>query len=218
MRKFNLLILLALLPIFASQQVFAEGGLKDNIGISLYGGLGIPTNGDQSSTLKTTDFLKVGTQFGLGVSYFFTEEIGIEAMCNYGFNFYEDDYKGQWEDPVMTNIAISLNGVYSFSGIVEGDLVRPFGRAGIGLYNWAYRDDGIGGDVIKRANEELKGTSFGFNVGAGVDFKLLDNLSVGLLLDYNMYFPKDEDKFGSSFEEQGYLSPQIKISYFIPTK
>jgi len=217
MKKFGLVILLAILPIFASQQVFAEGGLMDNVGISLYGGLGIPTNGDQSSTLKTTDLLNLGPQFGLGVSYYFTEQIGIEAMCNYGFNYFKDDYKGQ-KEPVLTNMAISLNGVYYFNEMVMEDLIRPFARAGIGLYNWAYRDDGVGGDVIKPVNEELKGTSFGFNVGAGVDCKLLDNMSVGLILDYNMYFPKDEDKFGSSFAEQGYLSPQIKISYYIPTK
>ena len=218
MKKFGLVILLAILPIFASQQVFAEGGLMDNVGISLYGGLGIPTNGDQSSTLKTTDLLNLGPQFGLGVSYYFTEQIGIEAICNYGFNYIKDDYKGQFKDPVQTNMAISLNGVYYFNEMMMEDLIRPYARAGIGLYNWAYRDDGVGGDVIKMVTEELKGTSFGFNVGAGVDCKLLNNLSVGLLLDYNMYFPKDENKFGSSFAEQGYLSPQIKISYYIPTK
>lgn len=217
MKKFSLVILLALLPIFASQQSFAEGGLMDNVGISLYGGLGIPSNGDQSSTLKTTDLLNLGPQFGLGVSYYFTEKIGIEAMCNYGFNYFKDDYKGQ-KEPVLTNMAISLNGVYYFNEMVMEDLIRPFARAGIGLYNWAYRDDGVGGDVIKPYNEEYKGTSFGFNIGAGVDCKLLDNMSVGLVLDYNIYFPKDEDKFGSNFGEQGYLSPQIKISYYIPTK
>ncbi len=218
MKKFSLLILLALLPILGSQQVFAEGGLKDNIGISLYGGLGIPTNGDNSANLKTTDMLNLGPQFGLGVSYFFTEQIGIEAIVNYSFNFIKDEQKGYWKDPVLTNMAISLNGVYYFNEMMMEDLIRPFARAGIGLYNWAYRSDGVGGDVIKMVTEELKGTSFGFNVGAGVDCKLLDNMSVGLLLDYNMYFPKDEEKFGSYFAEQGYLSPQIKISYYIPTK
>lgn len=217
MKKFSLLILLALLPILGSQQVFAEGGLKDNIGISLYGGLGIPINGEYSSDLKSTDMLNLGPQFGLGVSYFFTEQIGIETIVNYGFNFYKDDYKLPGKEPVLTDIAVSLNGVYYFNEMVMEDFIRPFARAGIGLYNWAYREDGVGGDVIKPVSEELKGTSFGFNVGAGVDIKMHDNVSVGLLLDYNMYFPKDEDKFGSSFGEQGYLSPQIKISYYIPT-
>jgi len=44
-----------------------KSDMRGKIGISLYGGGNIPTNGDYSSNVKTTAYIKLsGSQFGLG--------------------------------------------------------------------------------------------------------------------------------------------------------
>ena len=219
MNRFFLVIIMMLLPFVPNKQAFAND-LSGNIGISLYGGVNLPTNGNISSEVKTTDFLKVGPQFGLGVSYYFTEGFGVEAIGSYGYNFYKDDYKIIGKEPVLSNLSVSLDAVYDFGHLFGNSIISPFARAGVGIYNWSHFEDGLGSDFIKINNEENKATSFGFNVGIGVDFiaPCDSNFRVGLLVDYNMYFPKDEAKFGKDFAEQGTLTPQIRVSYYIPTK
>ncbi len=97
-------------------------------------------------------------------------------------------------------------------------IVSPIARLGVGMYNWSILDDGIGGEVIKNGNEDFKATSFGANVSIGADFKIASNFTIGIIADYNIYFPKDENKFGKDFAEQGFVTTQLKLSYNLPVK
>ncbi len=217
MKKNLFIIIIALSFILSNKHTFAEGGLMDNIGISLYGGAAVPISGEYTSNLKTTDMLDIGPKFGLGISYYFTEQLGIEGIFQYEYNYYKEKYRTPGMEPVRTNFAIDVNLIYFFNEMLREDFIRPFGRAGLGFYSWAYRDNGVSGEVSKVGNDDFKSVSFGFNIGAGADFKLLEDLTVGLVLDFNMFFPKDEKKFGYFFAEQGSLSPQLKVTYYIPT-
>lgn len=219
MNRFFLTILMMILPVMTYQKASAAD-ISGNLGISLYGGVITPTNGNAGAGIETTDFLEIGPQFGLGVSYFFTNGLGIEALCNLGINPFKEKYEGNYKNPIQSNLDISLNGVYSFSHLFDNPVIYPIVRAGVGIYNWKHYNDGLGSDVIKMDDVEHKGTSFGFNVGAGFDVvcPFDKDLTVGILVDYKMYFPKDEYKFGKDFAEQGYLTPQIKVSYAFQTK
>ncbi len=217
MKNIIILIILALLLTLSNKYAFAEGGLMDNIGISLYGGAAVPISGEYTSDLKTSDMLDIGPKLGLGISYYFTEQVGIEGIFQYEYNYYKEKYRMSGLEPVRTNFAIDVNLIYFFNEMLREDFIRPFGKAGLGFYSWAYRDNGASGEVSKVGNDDFKAVSFGFNIGTGADFKLLEELTVGLVLDFNMFFPKDEKKFGYFFAEQGSLSPQIKVTYYIPT-
>lgn len=197
----------------------ADNDLTGKIGVSLYGGLSIPTNGDYSEKVKSTDLLNLGPQFGLGVSYFFNESIGVELNGNYSWNFYKDDFKPEGMSPVMSMFNIMINGIYNFHSMMPNSFIAPYVKAGVGMYSWRQLDDGLGGEVMKTlAGDDVKGTSFGFNIGVGGDVQVAKNFTIGLEVNYNMYFPKDEDKFGKDFAAQGYLTPQLKFSYYFPTK
>jgi len=217
MKNIKIIIFLAFLFSLSNNTAFAEGGLMDNIGISLYGGTAVPISGEYTSNLKTTDMLDIGPKFGLGISYYFTEQVGIEGIFQYEYNYYKEKYRTPGMEPVRTNFSINANLIYFFNEMLREDFIRPFGRAGLGLYSWAYRENGASGEISKVGNDDFKALSFGFNIGAGADFKLMEDLTVGLVLDFNMFFPKDEKKFGYFFAEQGSLSPQLKVSYYIPT-
>jgi outer membrane protein W len=207
-----------LITVLCGANSFAQD-MKGDLGISLIGGLSMPTNGKYTSDANSTDVLKLGTQFGLGVNYYLTSSIAVELGFNYGFNYLKDDFKPEGKEPLFNNMVISLSGIYNFHEMMPKSAIAPYVKAGVGLNMWKFKDDGLGGDVVVNAkNEDFKATSFGFNVGAGADYLINKNFSVGVLLEYSMFFPKDEDKFGPDFAEQGFFAPQIKLTYNIPTK
>lgn len=218
MKKYIITLIILFLPYIFNAQV-TKNNLSGKIGISLYGGANVPTNGDISSTVKTTDFLNSGPQFGLGVSYFFTKAIGVEAITNYDLNFFKDKFRLSSKKPSVATLSVSLNGIYNFGHLFSNTRISPFARAGVGIYNWRHLDDAPckGGEVINMDGIEHKASSFGFNVGIGADYSINKKLSVGVIFDYNMYFPKDENKFGKDFAEQGNFTPQLKLSYYLPT-
>ena len=217
MKKFHSALALLLLAFLSYFPISAESYLMDNVGISLYAGAAVPVVGDYTQYDKITDLLALGPHFGLGLSYYFTEQLGIEGSFHYEFNYFKVKYRFAGTEPVRTQLYFLAGLIYYFDEMLSEKDIRPFARAGIGLYNWAFREDGLASDASTNAPGGFKSTDFGINIGAGVDFKLLEDLTAGLVLDFNMYFPKDELKFGYFFAEQGTLSPRIKISYFIPT-
>ena len=216
MKKVFLIVVIMLLPLVSNKNVFAKD-LSNHIGISVYGGASLPTNGNNQNSVKATDWLSAGPQFGVGINYFITEGFGFEALYNYGYNEYKDKYKLGYKEPYISNNSFSIIGVYNFGHLLNESIISPIARAGAGLYYWRHFEE-YGDKIIKINNEELKGTSFGFNIGLGVDFNIISNLTAGIIVDYNMYFPKDDKKFGKDFAEQGYLTPQLKVSYLLPLK
>ena len=216
MKKYLVTLIILFLPFALNAQV-SKNDLRGKIGISLYGGGNIPTSGDYSSNVKTTDLLNVGSQFGIGVSYYITKGFGVEGTIYAGNNYYRDKYKPAGKEPVWINFSSSLNAIYNFGHLFHDPVISPFARIGAGSYQWEHLRDGIIGAVVTSENNNHDIKSFGFNVGVGAEYSINKKFSVGLLLDYDMYFPKHE---GSSDDrtEHGYFAPQIKLSYYIPTR
>ena len=191
--------------------------LKGKIGISLYGGVNIPVNGNISSTISTSEFINPGPHFGLGVSYFFTKHIGVEALFNTDVNIYNDNFKPDGKQPSVAVNSFSVNGIYNFTGQIKKNRILPYITAGVGVYSWRHLDDTPWrqGTVVTNDGIEQKASSFGFNAGVGADYSINKNFMIGAVLDYNMYFPKDEAKFGKDFGSQGNFTPKIKLSYLL---
>jgi len=223
MKKFILTLIVLVVPYLVNAQV-SKNDLRGKIGISLYGGANIPTNGDYSSTVKTTDFLNVGSQFGFGVSYFITKGFGLEGTIYAGYNHYSDKYKPAGKAPVWVNLSASVNAIYNFGHLFHNPVISPIARIGLGSYQWEHLEDGLIGGVVTTENNNHNVKSLGFNVGVGGEYSINKKFTVGLLLDYNMYFPKHEDQLtnvntsADNRTEHGFFSPQLKLSYYIPTR
>ncbi len=213
-------IIAAIAIIFAGYAANAQTsagnvGLKGAIGLHLNGGLALPVSGDYDADTKATDVFNAGPTFGLGCEYYLTDAIGVGLEGNFLWNPNKDDYKTEGKDPVRSIFNVGVYGKYDFRSMMPKSPIAPWAKAGVGMYMWNHLDDGIGGDVLKtNKDEEFKGTSFGFNVGIGANYLVTKNFEIGLGVDYNMFFPKDEDKFDKDFAAQSYISPSIRFAYY----
>jgi len=217
MKKYILTLIILVTPYLVNAQV-SKNDLRGKIGISLYGGGNIPTSGNYSSNVKTTDLLNVGSQFGLGVSYFITKGLGLEGTLYAGYNYYRDKYRPAGKDPVWVNGSASVNVIYNFGHMFKNPVVSPFARFGYGSYTWEHLEDGIIGASVTKDNKNHDTYIRGFNVGAGAEYFVGKKFTVGLLLDYNVYYPKQEDVNTDDRTAHGYFAPQLKLSYYIPTR
>lgn len=223
MKKLILTIIIFISPLLIYGQS-AKNDLTGKIGISLYGGVNIPTNGNYSSTVNTTDILKTGSQFTIGVSYYVTKGLGFEGSLGAGYNYYRDKYKPAGQDPMWVNLSASVNAIYNFGHLFKKQVVSPFIRAGIGSYQWEHFKDGLFNGGVTENNNNHNSHSFGFTVGAGAEYSLKKNLTIGVMLDYTDFFAKNEDLNSSAGlttndrSSHGYLAPQLKLTYYIPTR
>lgn len=223
MKKLILTLFILAIPYLVNAQV-SKNDLRGKIGISLYGGGNIPVKGDYSSNVKTTDLLNSGSQFGLSVSYFFTKGFGLEGALNAGCNYYSNKYRPAGKDPVWVTLSSTINAIYNFGHLFRNPVIAPVARIGAGSYHWERFEDGIIGGVINAKNKNHKVNSFGFNVGVGAEYFVKKNFTVGLLLDYNIFYPKHEDQLGSESSSasdrtaHSFFAPQLKLSYYIPTR
>ena len=216
MKKYLVTLIILFLPFALNAQV-SKNDLRGKIGISLYGGPNIPTGGNYSSNVKTTDIFNVGSQFGVGVSYFITKGLGIEGTLNGGYNYYKNKYKPVGKDPVWLNSSASLNAIYNFGHFFRNPVISPFVRIGFGYYSWEHLKDGILEAEITKDNNNHNVNSFGFNIGAGAEYNISKKFTVGLLLDYNLSHPKEEET-STDRTVHSIFTPQIKLSYYIPTR
>lgn len=223
MKKIILTLVILIIPYLVNAQV-SKTDLRGKIGISLYGGGNIPVNGDYSQNVKTTEFLNTGSQFGIGVSYYITKGLGIEGTVYAGYNHYNSKYKPAGKEPIWINLSTSINAVYNFGHLFRKPVISPIARVGAGSYQWEHLEDGFIGAVVTKENNNHNVKSFGFNIGAGAEYSASRNFTIGLLLEYNMFFPKNEEQSANvvnSSDERtshGFFSPQLKLTYYIPTR
>lgn len=219
MYKLIAILMIISIPYFITAQSH-KNDMTGKIGLSLYGGPNIPVNGTYSSDYKTTDLFNTGSQYGIGVSYFFTKGFGVEGTMYAGYNYLNSKYNTSGNDPVFVNLSTSLNVIYNFGHLFKKPVISPVIRIGAGSYQYEEMEDGIiNGEVVgNKVNHKVK--SFGLNFGAGAEYNASKKFTIGLMIDYNLSFPKEENGLSSSENNRtsyGYFIPQLKISYYFPT-
>jgi opacity protein-like surface antigen len=222
MKKLILTFVILITPYLVNGQT-VKNDLTGKIAITLYGGMNIPTGGNYSSTVNMREALNPGSQFTIGLSYYITKGFGIEGSLGAGYNYYKDAYKPAAKDPLWVNLSASVNAIYNFGHMFKNPVIKPFIRAGIGSYQWERFEDGLlNGDITRNNNNHNK-HSFGFTVGAGAEYLLKKNISIGFMVDYSMFFPKHEElnttttAASTDRSSHSYLIPQLKLTYYIPT-
>ncbi len=220
MKQFITALLILVLPFVLNAQV-SKNSLKGKIGISIYGGGNIPAGGNYSETTKTTDILNTSSQFGLGVSYFFTKGFALEGTLYGGYNYYKDKYKPAGKEPLWLTLSASLNAVYNFGHMFRKAVIQPVVRIGAGVYQFEHLKDGLFRADVTTDNNNHDVRSFGINAGVGAECMLSKKMTIGLMLDYNIFYPKYEIEIGSVTSAErtshSYFTPQLKLTYYIPT-
>lgn len=117
---------------------------------------------------------------------------------------------------------VSLNGTFNFGPMIqaEDNKVNPFITAGAGIYMWYFSENERTNKLSAPVDttEEFKASSLGINVGGGVEYFAMENLSVFGRVNYHLVLMKDEDRFGADFDNQGFLTFGAGISCYFNMK
>lgn len=116
---------------------------------------------------------KLGIHFGFGAKYYLKENLAIQGVMD--FQNVSVDWK--WDILGIKSSGSEgwhinkffLNGVYELSSVSNSKL-SPYVFAGLGLGN-------LGGYAFEEYEAESE-TKFGFNVGAGLRYNLIEDLSM----------------------------------------
>lgn len=198
--------------------------LSKHWGFSASGGGIIATNGAFDSQNDLTDILNLGGGFGAEAKYVIIDKVAVGLGVGYDLTQVKEEERTTVHSnanlkPYFTTLQVNLNGTFNFGPLIpDNQNLNPFATAGVGYYSWKFTDDGMGGDPVKLENsEEFKKDSFGFNLGAGLEYFVVENkFSLGGKLNYHYVFAKDEDKFGKDFDNQGFFTFRAGLTYYLP--
>lgn len=222
MKQLIIVLLVFALPLFVNAQSSKKYDMSGKLGISLYGGGNIPISGDYSATVRTTDIFNTGSRFGLGVSYYYTKGFGLEGTLYGGYNYYKDKYKPLGKEPLWLTLSASLNAVYNFGHMFGKLVISPIVRFGAGVYQFEQIEDGLFHATVTTDNNNHDVKSFGINAGVGVEYSAGKKFTIGLMLDYNIFYPKYESETESvttgERTSHSFLSPMLKLTYYLPTR
>lgn len=187
---------------------------QERMNLNLWSSGVTSVRGDFQPGVKSTDFLQTGPGFGIAWQYFPAPRFGVQAAYELSRQNVETKYRYQaGETPAFVVHQITLAGLYNFT---TNSRFRPFAGAGLGLYPFRLAEDGLSSDTEKLANgNELKRTSFGLNVDAGLEFLATQRVAIVGNAHYDYLFAKDDQKFGANanFGDQALLSYGLGLSY-----
>ena len=215
-KKLSVLILVVALGFSLTGNATTAGKLT----IVPNGGIILPVNGAFDSHDDLKDVVGAGPSFGLGLRYGLNNSFSVEGAFSWQWMNVEDDYKTiSSKDPAFVLPALTLNGIYHLGPAMGSETVSPFLTVGVGLYPWKLSEDGATGDAVVApydASEDFSKNSFGFNVGAGLDYFFTDQLALNVGTRYIFVMSEDEDMFGSDFGNQGFLKINLGLLYCFP--
>ncbi len=191
MRKFGVIVAAVaclMLTAFAAQAATATTAedMKGVIGITVGGGLTVPT-GDLAKEDNTFNVkFKMGYDVGGGIEYFLTKDIGIGVDGTFG-SMKADLPSGVTGDIKAKTIQFGLHGKYL---IPTGGPVVPYLQLGLGMYNRKIEASEGGVSV------DFSDTKPGLNAGVGVGYKINDMIGIGVNGAYHLAFGKFEPEIG----------------------
>ncbi len=159
--------------------VAAQVSFLGKVGLSLKGGLVIPSGGELPSAAGPTTVgsqFKTGPTFGAELKFGVLDKVNLVGGFNYGFMKAEDAFRTPTATPAFTmpqlSVGANLN-VGPFMGPTN-KFVNPYLGVGAGLYPWKKTIDGAGGDPDSvntgtGSAKPVQKTSFGINGTAGVE-------------------------------------------------
>ncbi len=215
--------------------ILATGGaygmdMSKHIGFGVWGGGIMPLNGSFNSDNNLSDMVGFYGFPAVEIKYVVIDKVAVGINGGYGYMPLKDEKKpAGYEDitPAFNIPYVALNGTFNFGPMMkaEDNKLNPFVTAGAGMYMWYFsrneRTDKIFTEEVLtgdyQSGEELKGSSFGFNFGGGVEYFATEKIAVFGRANYHMAMTKDEDKFGSDFGPHGFLTFGAGVTYYLFT-
>jgi opacity protein-like surface antigen len=217
---------------FLAVSILAAGGahgmdMSNHIGFGARIGGIMPLNGGINADKDLSDVVGFYGFPAVEIKYVVMDKVAVGINGGYGYMPIKDEEKPSgYEDitPAFNVPFVALNGTFNFGPMMkaEDNKLNPFLTAGAGMYMWFFarneRTDKILADELipgAKADEELKATSFGFNLGGGVEYFAAEKLAVFGRVNYHMLMTKDEDKFGDDFGNHGFLTFGAGVTYYL---
>ncbi|MGD9487005.1 MAG: outer membrane beta-barrel protein [Calditrichaceae bacterium] len=214
-------IFLILFLVMIAKSGFA-GNWTGKIGITPTAGAMIPSNGSFDSHGDLKDVVETGQNWGVSVRYGVTPNLAVEGSFSYSWMYVVDSEKPDADlDPAYVMPSIILGIVYKYGPFIDLKINRnisPFVSLGLGLHPWKFSNDGVNGTAVAakyQSKDDFSKTSFGMNVGAGVEYSISKNLAVSGQGKYYFVFSEDEEKFGANFDNQGFIGLDFSLTYYL---
>jgi opacity protein-like surface antigen len=174
--------------------------------------------GNYSDTEKLRDIVQFGFGFGLTLRYEINENFFIEADYSHSWMFIKEDKKPfayKENTPAFIMPMYMLNGTFFLK---SGYKIEPYLTIGGGICPWSFTSKALGGKswpAPANSDENFSKSSFGLNIGLGVEWFVLSRASVIGEVKYYYIFARDENKFGTDdFTEQDFISIRLGITYY----
>ncbi|GEM_PF-1173357 len=198
------------------------------VGVSFSGGLMNSAHGGFfHPTHSMSDVLDNGTNFSFGVSYGLTEVFRLEALVDFSFASFNEEFEAGVgpdptypipEDPTYAMWGFKLQSVTHLNPVLgTGESISPFVTFGMGIYSFEINDDGITGDRIPSPQNRLKDvskTAFGLNAGLGVEFYVTPSMAIAAKGKYDLVLADDGVRFGPDFRDQGFFSLDLGFNFY----
>jgi hypothetical protein len=225
-------LVILVISIFATSAAYGMD-MSKHVGFSGWVGGIMPMNGSVSPEDDLPDAVGFYGFPAMEIKYVVMDKVSVGVNVGYGYMPIKDEKKEEyWPElpelkdatPALNMPYVAVNGTFNFGPLMkaEDNKLNPFATAGAGMYMWyvsknertdkLYYDPGDDDKI-----EEYKGTSFGFNIGGGVEYFATEKLAVFGRLNYHMVMTKDEDKFGEDFGNHGFLTFGAGVTYYLFT-
>jgi len=207
--------------------------MSNHVGFSGWAGGIMPLNGSFNAENNLSDMVDFHAFPAVEIKYVVMDKVAVGINGGYGYMPIKEEKKDKYlpglkdQTPAFNIPFLAVNGTFNFGPMIgeEDNLINPFLTAGAGLYMWYFsrneRTDKIKTEEVLTGNyqsgEELKATSFGFNVGGGVEYFATEKLAVFGRVNYHMAMTKDTAKFGDDFGPHGFLTFGAGVTYYLFT-
>ncbi|KPL00940.1 MAG: hypothetical protein AMJ91_02455 [candidate division Zixibacteria bacterium SM23_73_3] len=218
------IFVILVVSIFVSSAAYGMD-MSKHIGFGVWGGGIMSMNGSINADDNLSDVFGFYGFPALEIKYVIIDKVAVGINGGYGYLPAKDDKRDElWPElgdatPALNMPYVALNGTFNFGPMMkaEDNMLNPFVTAGVGMYMW-YFSKNERTDKLSVMGEEFKASSFGFNVGGGVEYFAAEKLAVFGRVNYHMVMMEDKDKFGDDFGNQGFLTFGAGVTYYLFTE
>jgi opacity protein-like surface antigen len=211
----KVICLLSALPILISAARASDFLNKFSIKLTPAGIFAV--DGNYNDTDKLKQVVNIGLGFGVTLRYEINENIYIDAGYVFNWMSIKGDKKPfayKEESPAFNLQMFTLNTSFFLK---SGYLIEPYLTLGCGIYPWKFSKDPIWGETwpaLGNPDERFSNTSFGLNVGLGLESYIFSLFSISAEVKYHYVFSRDPAKFGTDdFTQQDFLAVSIGLTY-----
>ncbi len=211
----KVICLLLALPILISGVRASD--FLDKFSIKLTPAAIFAVDGNYSDTDKLREVINIG--FGLGgtLRYEINDNIYIDAGYIFNWMSVKGDKKPfayKEKSPAFNLQMFTLNTTFF---LMSGYMIEPYLTLGFGICPWRFSEDPIWGEAWPapgNPDKSFSNTSFGLNIGLGLESYFFSLFSLFAEIKYYYVFSRDVKKFGTDdFTQQDFLGLSVGLIY-----